>query len=89
MEQSMEPLRATCDQRGRMYLDKKLRDDYGSDFIVVRAPGRLIFLPVPKDPLKDFQELGKKLPDMTVAQLKREIRKQALKDALGGYVRRH
>jgi len=74
----MEPMLAKCDDRGRIYLEKEIREEYGKTFILIRAPDELILLPIPKHPLKHFQELGKKLPKLSLQSLKKEIRKQAL-----------
>lgn len=75
-----ETLVTKCDDRGRLYLEKGIRKEYGQMFIVVREPGELILLPVPKDPLRHFQQLGKKPPKASVKTLKEGIRKQAAKD---------
>lgn len=72
-----------CDDRGRILLPKDLREEYGEKFIIAKAPGEVVLIPVPKDPLKDLRELGKKLPkDMSVADLKKLARELALKEVL-------
>lgn len=71
------------DDRGRILIAKKIREKYGDEFMLVEAPGEIVLLPVPKDPLKDLQELGKKLPkDMSVKDLKKMAQELALKEVL-------
>lgn len=71
------------DDRGRLLLTKEIREKYGDEFVIVEAPGEIVLLPVPKDPLKSLREEGKKLPkDMSVKDLKKMARKLALKEVL-------
>lgn len=73
-----------CDERGRIVLAKELRDEYGERFMVVRATGEVVLVPIPADPLKDLQEIGKKIPrHLSVKDLKRMARQRALREVLG------
>lgn len=61
-----------CDDRGRLLLTKDVREEYGEKFILVRASGELVLIPIPDDPIKDLQELGQKLPKhLSINQLKK------------------
>ena len=55
-----------------------LRRRYGDEFFVVEAPRKVILLPVPSDPVKDFRELGRALKGYSIAELKNKIRQQAM-----------
>ena len=71
------------DDRGRLVLDKRLRDKFGDRFTIVEALGEIVLIPVPKDPLKTLQEEGKKLPsNMSVGDLKRLARDLAEEQAV-------
>ena len=67
-----------CDAKGRIYLPEDVRKKYGTRFFVVPAGDKILLFPLVDDPVKDFAELGKKLPQhMTVAELKADLRKYA------------
>lgn len=71
------------DGRGRLLLEKDVRQKYGDEFVVIQMPGEIVLIPIPKDPLKALREEGKKLPkDMSIADLKKEMHEFALKEAL-------
>ena len=72
-----------CDERGRIVLAKELREEYGERFMVVRAPGEVVLVPIPADPLRDLQDMGKKLPNhMPVKDIKERARRRALSTVL-------
>ena len=71
-----------CDSKGRVYLKEGLRSKYGEQFVVVEAPGEIVLLPVPEDPLAELEKMGKKLRGKSLKQIKRMIREEALKEAL-------
>ena len=72
-----------CDERGRLVLPQAVRKSYGEAFYLARARGRLILIPVTKDPMKDLEEIGKKLPPhLSVHDLKKRGRDLALKEVL-------
>ena len=70
----------TCDRKGRIYLEESIRARYGKKFIVVEAPGELVLLPVPDDPVKDLREWGKPLRGMSMEEIKQAIQEQAEKE---------
>ena len=69
--------KAVCDAKGRIYLKRRTRKQYGERFVVVQAPDRLILLPVPKDPVADLARLGKPLRGLSLKAIKQAIQKQA------------
>jgi len=70
-----------CDERGRLYLKEAVRTRYGEEFILVEAPEEILLLPVPADPLQDLAELGKKLPKLSLRELRTGIRRRAQQEA--------
>lgn len=77
-----------CDEKGRLVLPREIRDEFGTRFVVIKVLGKVVLLPVPKDPVKRLGELGRKagINRYSLKQLKCMIREEALKQA---YVRRH
>lgn len=76
----MHPVR--CDAKGRLLLRRPIRDRYGDSYYVIPGPGRVLLVPVPRHPLADLREEGRKLPDVPAAKLREEIRKEARKEVL-------
>lgn len=72
----------SCDDKGRILLSKDLREQYGKEFVVVRAVDEIVLLPVPKDPLKILREEGRKLPKVSVSELKKKARELAVNEIL-------
>ncbi|AEK72796.1 hypothetical protein GQS_04475 [Thermococcus sp. 4557] len=70
---------AKVDSKGRLYLPKELRKDLPREVYLVRVEDGILIIPKPEDPLKELEELGKKLPALTLEELKREIIKEAEK----------
>ena len=70
-----------CDERGRLYLKEAVRMRYGEKFVLVEAPDEIVLLPVPADPLKDLVDLGRKLPKLSLRQLRARIRRRAEQEA--------
>ena len=76
-------LRTTkCDSEGRLYLRESIRSRHGVEFVIVETSSGLLLLPVPDDPAADLAELGKKLADLSVKDIKKRLRKRALAEAL-------
>jgi hypothetical protein len=69
---------AECNEEGRIRLGPEVRQRYGRKFFLVEAPGELVLLPVPDDPVKDLQKLGRKLEGYTIGELKEKIHQQAM-----------
>lgn len=47
------------------------------EVFIVETPEGILLIPIPEDPYKELEKLGKKLPELTLKQLKEEIKKQA------------
>ena len=76
-------MQVECDDKGRVVLPKEVRSRYGGKFYVVSAPGEVVLIPVPKDPIKVLRQEGKKLPKgLSIKQLKEIARKSAKKEVL-------
>lgn len=70
------------DERGRLYLSKRLRERYGEKFHVVEYADRIELVPVDDDPLEGVREaVGDAFEGKSVAQLRQEAREQAIEDA--------
>ncbi|HLC67236.1 MAG TPA: hypothetical protein VJK52_06385 [Candidatus Nanoarchaeia archaeon] len=68
----------TLDEKGRILLGRKIAEQYGEKFIIVKSPRELILLPVPKDPAAAMAELGKgKVDSLTLPEMRQLIRQQA------------
>jgi len=77
-----------ADVRGRVTLGSDLVEKYGRKFAVVKVPGEIVLIPIPKDPLKSLQEQGKKIPPhLTLKDLKRLAEEKAMEEAVGSYQR--
>ncbi|AJC71154.1 MAG: AbrB family transcriptional regulator [Thermococcus sp.] len=74
---------AKVDSRGRLYIPKELRRDISGEVYLVRVSEGILIVPKPEDPLRELEELGKKLPDVSIEELRREILKEAEKLAGG------
>jgi bifunctional DNA-binding transcriptional regulator/antitoxin component of YhaV-PrlF toxin-antitoxin module len=74
-----------CDDRGRIVLPREMRKALGTKYIAVQAPGKILLYPVPKDPVKDLQEMGRAagLHKFTLAQLKKGILEEAERSLSG------
>ena len=66
------------DDKGRIYLPKEIREKAGSkEFYLVELPTGIMLIPKLEDPIKALEEEGKKLPDVSVKELKRAAREEA------------
>lgn len=78
-----------ADEKARVCLTREVIERYGQDFVLVPAKNELILIPVSKNPLKSFQEEGKKIsPHLTVKDLKRMINEEAEMEALSALTRK-
>ncbi|NPA47855.1 MAG: AbrB family transcriptional regulator [Thermococci archaeon] len=72
---------AKVDSRGRLYLPKELRRGLSREVYLVMVEGGVLIVPKPEDPLKELEDIGKKLPDVPVDELRKEILSEAEKIA--------
>ena len=70
-----------CDKKGRLYLKESVRSRYGSEFVVVETPREVVLIPVPEDPVKDLEELGKPLAKYSLKALRKRILERAREEA--------
>ncbi|MDI3474501.1 MAG: hypothetical protein PWQ95_229 [Thermococcaceae archaeon] len=69
------------DSKGRLYIPKEMRKGLSREVYLVRIDNEILVVPKPEDPLKDLEELGKSLPDKPISEIRRDLRKEAEKDA--------
>jgi hypothetical protein len=81
----------TTDERGRINLGKELIERYGKRFWIAPSKDEIILIPVPKDPIKDLRELGRRagLHKMSLKEIKKMIEEEATKEALSNLERVH
>ena len=73
---------ARLDRWGRVYLPKEVREKYkANEFYIVDLPYGIVLVPRVEDPLRALEEEGKKLPGLSIAELKKAIREEAERDA--------
>ena len=65
---------------GRIYLPKKLREEFGDEFELIDRGDRLVLVPVPDDPLSVLREEAEK-SEKSARELKESGLKQALEEA--------
>ncbi len=73
-------LETTCDKKGRIHLRESIRARYGEKFVVVEMPDELVLRPVPKNPVRDLEEIGRTLKGRSVKELKELIHEQARRE---------
>ncbi len=75
----MKMLGTAVDSRARITIGSEIVKKYGKRFFVVQAPDEVVLIPVPKDPIKDLMEWGKKagFHGMTSKQIRRMAEEQA------------
>ncbi len=76
----MQTITTKSDSRGRICLGRRIVERYGQEFVIIATPQDITLLPSAKDPIKELQEESRKLPKVSVAELKKKIREQAAKD---------
>lgn len=68
------------DSKRRIVLPKEAVE-LGDEFVAIEVKeGGILLKPLPKDPIRALQKEGEKLKDISITKLKKEIRKQALKE---------
>ncbi|USS40982.1 AbrB/MazE/SpoVT family DNA-binding domain-containing protein [Thermococcus aggregans] len=68
------------DSKGRVYIPKSMRKKLTKDVYLVETPEGILIIPKPKDPIKELEQIGKKLPEKSIEELKKDIIKQALEE---------
>lgn len=67
----------TLDEKGRIVVPKKLRKKLGKKVYWYEVDEGMMLVAEPEDPLAELRELGRKLPDKSIEELKKEARKEA------------
>ncbi len=73
---------ASVDERGRLYLPKSLREQYGGQFRIVRLYDGITLLPVPEDPVEDLSEALEPLKHLSHEEIDRAIKEEAMAEVL-------
>lgn len=68
------------DSKGRVYIPKGMRKKFTGDVYLVETPEGILIIPKPKDFIKELEQIGKKLPEKSIEELKKDIIKQALEE---------
>ncbi len=68
------------DERGRLYIPKSLRGKIGREAYLVEVGDGILIIPKPKDPIKELEKIGKKIPDKTIEEIRKDIVKQAMEE---------
>ena len=77
----MEKAIAVMDKQRRVYIPKGIGKGKNFEkFFVVEMPNQIVLVPIPKNPVKDLERLGKKLPDKPWSYFKNEIEKEIEKE---------
>ena len=71
---------AKVDDRVRLYLPKPIRERIGREVFVVEVKDGVLLIPKPSDPAKELEEVGRKLPDKSVRELRKEIEEAATEE---------
>ena len=73
------------DERGRVTLGKKIEEQYGKTFFLIKTKNEIILRPIStKDPIEGLRELGKKsgINKVSINKLKKIALEEAMKEAL-------
>lgn len=69
-----------ADQKSRVCISKANIKRYGERFIAVALPEGILLKPVPGDPIKTLGKYGKKFKGQSIAEIKEEIHREAMKE---------
>jgi bifunctional DNA-binding transcriptional regulator/antitoxin component of YhaV-PrlF toxin-antitoxin module len=73
------------DERGRIYLSKRIREEYGERFHVVEYDDHIELVPVDDDPVEGLREaVGDAFEGRSVEELSEETEELARKEAEDG-----
>lgn len=72
----------SVDERGRIYLPKDIRRDYGEQFRIVRLHDGIKLLPVPEDPVEDLADALEPLTELSPDEIGRAVEEEALEEIL-------
>lgn len=72
----------SVDERGRIYLPKELRQEYGTRYRIVRLHDGIKLIPLSKDALAGLREARAPLAGTDIRELRREAEDAAQEEAL-------
>lgn len=72
----MEKVTTVMDKQGRIYLPKSLKKGIGKKFYIIKVDREIMLVPIPGDPAKELEKMGKSLPKKSI----KSFRKEALKE---------
>jgi bifunctional DNA-binding transcriptional regulator/antitoxin component of YhaV-PrlF toxin-antitoxin module len=76
---AMEKTTVVMDKQGRIYLPRQIKKDLGRKFFVVKINKDIILVPVPSDPVKELERIGKGLPKKSIKRFRKEILEETSK----------
>lgn len=72
----------TIDERGRIYLPKEVRDNYGEQYRIVQLPTHVALIPIDDDPLDGLREaVGDAFEGTEIEELRDHAREAVKADA--------
>ena len=75
---NMEKAVTVMDKQGRIYIPKNLKKDLGRKFFVVKIDKEIMLVPIPIDPAKELERIGKRLPKKSIRELRKGILEAAM-----------
>lgn len=73
---------AKCDEKGRLYIPKKLQSKISSEMYIIELKEGLLLVPVPDDPIKVLELIGQSLPEKSSAEFNSIIEQEALEEVI-------
>ncbi|MFB6147893.1 MAG: AbrB/MazE/SpoVT family DNA-binding domain-containing protein [Candidatus Nanohaloarchaea archaeon] len=71
------------DDRGRIYLPKSVREEYGESYRLVSLESGLMLIPLEEDPVEGLRKAaGRKLDSLELGEVDEVAEEEALKEAL-------
>jgi bifunctional DNA-binding transcriptional regulator/antitoxin component of YhaV-PrlF toxin-antitoxin module len=68
------------DDRGRIYVPKDVREDYGKKFRIVRLKDSIKLIPVDEDPVEGLKQAMKGLKDVPKEEIEKTVSEEAMKE---------
>lgn len=72
------------EKNGKIYIPKEIQQKYGKKFFIVPYKDKIVLYNMPENPVLDLINIGKKLKDISIDELKKDIETEAYND-----IRRH
>lgn len=76
---------AETDDRGRIVIPREIRERHGDRYRVIELDDRVELIPLKDDPIEGLRDaVGDAFEGKSIAEIKREARRAARQDAIGG-----